>query len=370
MTSLVPVVRLNDVLGRGSPGSQIKPPRAASCREVLPVQHVHTAGEGATMQMRQLGHSGLMVSAVGIGCNAFGARTDADEVRAIVDAAADHGINFFDTADMYTRGASERLLGQALRGRRDEFIVATKFGMDVDGLNGADHGARGSRAYLRRAVLSSLERLGTDYLDLYQYHTPDGVTPIEETLSALDDLVHEGLVRYVGCSNMMSWQVADAHWQATTRGLTPFITAQNAYSLYNRSAEAELVPACEQFGLSVLPYFPLAYGLLTGKYRRGEQAPAGSRLEKQAERLAGADFDRVEALRQFADERGISLLTLAMSGLAAQPAVGSVISGVSRVEQVASNVEAMSWTPSTDDLAALDQSVPRGTGEGYSLFTV
>lgn len=322
------------------------------------------------MRYNSLGHSGLMVSAVGIGCNAFGARVDAAGVTRIVDAAFEAGVTLFDTADTYSRGESETLLGAALQGRRDDVVIATKFGMDTSGLNGPDFGVRGSRRYIRRAVEGSLRRLGTDYIDLYQLHTPDRVTPLEETLTALDDLVRDGLVRYIGCSNMQAWEVVDAYRLAESLGTEPFISAQNEYSLYNRAAETELAPACEHLGIGILPYFPLAYGLLTGKYKRGEQAPQGSRLsdDSQKSRLSSADFDTVEALERYAADRGISMLDLAIGGLAAQPAVGSVISGVSKPEQVAVNAAAIDWDPTPEDLDALDEAVPRGSGPGYTTF--
>ncbi len=294
-----------------------------------------------------------MVSVVGVGCNAFGARIDADQTKAVVDAAIDVGVTLFDTADSYADGASEELLGRALGSRREEVIVATKFGM---GEHTAEHfGAHGGRRYVRRAVEASLRRLGTDYIDLYQLHRPDPITPIEETLEAMSELVAEGKVRYIGSSNLSAWQVVNADWIARTSGLQRFVTAQNEYSLYNRAAEDELVPACLRTGVGVLPYFPLAYGLLTGKYQRGSAAPEGTRLARsdQARRLAGADWDRIEALQAYADARGISLLTLAIGGLIAQPAVGSVISGATRPEQVRANVEAGAWEPSAEDLAEL-----------------
>ena len=306
------------------------------------------------MRFRPLGHSGLMVSVVGVGCNAFGSRIDADQVGRVVDEALDQGVTLFDTADSYGDGASEELLGRALGSRRESVVVATKFGM---GDHHAEHwGAHGSRRYVRRAVEASLRRLGTDYLDLYQLHRPDPITPVEETLEAMSELVTEGKVRYLGSSNLAAWQVTEAEWTARTSGTQRFVSAQNEYSLYNRLAERELVPACEAAGVGILPYFPLAYGLLTGKYRRGQPAPEGSRLAlgSQASRLAGARWDRVEALESFAEERGISLLSLAMGGLAAQPAVASVISGVTRPEQVASNVAAGSWEPTNEDLATLE----------------
>ena len=208
--------------------------------------------------------------------------------------------------------------------------MATKFGMDMRGEYGPDHGVRGSRRYVRRAVEGSLRRLQTDYLDLYQLHVPDDITPIEETLSALTDLVHEGKVRYLGCSNFGGWQVADADWTSRSAGLDRFVSVQNRYSLLDRAIEDEVIPACETFGLGVLPYFPLEYGLLTGKYRRGESAPAGSRADRDPSRaqwLKTADWDRIEALEAFAKARGLSMIDVAIAGLAAQPAVSSVIAG-------------------------------------------
>jgi aryl-alcohol dehydrogenase-like predicted oxidoreductase len=313
------------------------------------------------MTYRPLGDSGLMVSAVGIGCNAFGRRVDLDGVSDILDAAQDVGVTLLDTADIYGGdGASESLLGDALKGRRDEFVVATKFGMDMQGANGADHGVRGSRAYIRRAVEASLRRLQVDHIDLYQLHQRDETTPIEETLATLTDLVREGKVRYLGCSNFDGWQVADADWTARTAGLERFVSVQNRYSLLDRTAEAEVVPACEEFGLGLLPYFPLEYGLLTGKYHRGESAPAGSRAASGPSGwLDQADWDRLEALERYAAERDVSMLDVAISGLEAQPAVGSVISGVTRGEQVRANAAALRWEPSEADLVALDE-ITRG----------
>jgi aryl-alcohol dehydrogenase-like predicted oxidoreductase len=312
----------------------------------------------AEMSYRRLGDSGLVVSAVGIGCNNFGRSVDAEGTRAVVDAAFDHGVTLFDTADIYGEppGGSEELLGRALSGRRDDVIIATKFGMDMAGGNGPDWSARGSRRYVRRAVEASLRRLGTDWIDLYQVHAPDPDTPVEETLAALHDLVRDGLVRYVGCSNFAGWQIADAAWTARAGHLTPFVSAQNEYSLLRRGVEREIIPACERFGLGMLPYFPLASGLLTGKYRRGEAAPAGSKLaaERFAPRLAAAPWDTIEALEGFAKTRGLSMLDVAIGGLAAKPAVASVIAGATRPEQVAANVAAVAWQPSDQDLAELD----------------
>ncbi|MEU4622417.1 aldo/keto reductase [Actinoplanes sp. NPDC023801] len=310
------------------------------------------------MTYRRLGDSGLVVSVVGIGCNNFGRKLDADGTREVVDAALDAGINLFDTADIYgtPHGSSEQLLGAALKGRRDEVVLATKFGMDMEGLNGRDFGARGSRRYIVRAVEASLRRLETDHIDLYQMHEPDPATPIEETLSALDDLVRSGKVRYLGNSNFSGWQIADADWTARTGNLARFVSAQNQYSLVERKVEAEVVPACERFGLGLLPFFPLESGLLTGKYRRGEKAPAGTRManERYASWLARADWDTIEALTAFGAERGHSVLDVAVAGLAAQPGVTSVIAGATTAEQVQANAAAGAWQLSAADLAALD----------------
>jgi aryl-alcohol dehydrogenase-like predicted oxidoreductase len=309
------------------------------------------------MTYRPLGDSGLMVSAVGIGCNAFGRKVDLEGVRDILDGAQDAGVTLLDTADVYGGdGASETLLGRALKGRRDEFVVATKFGMDMQGGNGADHGVRGSRGYVRRAVEASLRRLDVDHIDLYQLHEPDLVTPIEETLSALTDLVREGKVRYIGCSNFAGWQVADADWTARSSGLERFVSVQNRYSLLDRTVEDEVVPACEQFGLAVLPYFPLEYGLLTGKYHRGQAAPDGSRAASgPSPWLERADWDRIEALNTYAEARGLSILDVAVAGLAAQPAVASVISGATSGDQVRTNASALRWEPTEADLVELDE---------------
>ena len=312
----------------------------------------------ADMRFRRLGESGLMVSVVGLGCNNFGQRVDADRTREVVAAALDAGINLFDTADTYGgQGRSEEYLGAALKGHRDEVVIATKFGHDMGGANGPDWGARGARRYIVRAVEASLRRLGTDWIDLYQMHQPDPGTPIEETMAALDDLVHAGKVRYLGHSNFTAWQVADSAWIARTRGLTPFVSAQNHYHLLHREVETELVPACQRFGLGILPYFPLASGLLTGKYRRDAPAPEGTRMaaERFAARLRQAPWDTIEALERYAAGRGLTMLDVAIGGLAAQPGVSSVIAGATRPEQVHANVAAGQWQPSAGDLATLDE---------------
>jgi aryl-alcohol dehydrogenase-like predicted oxidoreductase len=304
------------------------------------------------MRVRRLGKSGLSVSVVGLGCNNFGRRIGLEETRAVVRAALDAGVTLFDTSDTY--GESEDFLGEVLGRERADIVLATKFGMSMGGQLGPDWDARGSRRYIRKAVESSLRRLQTDWIDLYQFHQPDPATPIEETLAALHELVVEGKVRYVGCSNFAGWQVADADWVARSGGLTPFISAQNHYSLLERGVEAELVPACERFGLGVLPFFPLANGLLTGKYRRGEPAPEGTRLVERASWLTEERFDQVDALKGYAAERGVSLLDVAIGGLAAKPAVASVIAGATKPEQVVANVAAGAWVPSPEDLVALN----------------
>jgi aryl-alcohol dehydrogenase-like predicted oxidoreductase len=313
------------------------------------------------MRYRPLGESGLVVSVVGLGTNNFGSRIGLDETRAVVDAAVDAGITLVDTADTYgNRGGSEALLGDVLKGRRDRVILATKFGMDMGGVNGPDWGARGSRRYIRRAVEGSLDRLQTDWIDLYQYHAPDGVTPMEETLAALDELVREGKVRYVGSSNFAGWQVADTEAIARRHGWSRYISAQNSYSLLDRLAERELVPACVHYRVGLLPYFPLANGILTGKYRRGETPPEGTRLAARGSAVSDRQFDVLDALEQFARERGISLLHVAIGGLAALPAVASVIAGATRPEQVRANAEAGEWEPTAEDLAALNAIVRPG----------
>ncbi|HEY6379532.1 MAG TPA: aldo/keto reductase [Candidatus Dormibacteraeota bacterium] len=305
------------------------------------------------MRYRQLGQSGLTVSVVGLGCNNFRSRMDDGAVHATVSAALDAGVTLFDTADVYGgRGGSEEILGAALRGRRDDVVVATKFGADMG--DGAD--ARGSRRYIRSAVAASLRRLGTDWIDLYQLHVPDPLTPLDETLAALHELVAEGKVRYIGSSNLAAWQVVDAEWLARDAHGTRFISAQNQYSLLDRDVERELTPACLRCGVGILPFFPLANGLLTGKYRRGQELPPG-RLAgnpgRAAELLTEATFTRLEALEGLARQRGHNLLELGIAGLAAQPAVGSVIAGATSPEQVRANAAAGEWVPSAEDLEAL-----------------
>jgi aryl-alcohol dehydrogenase-like predicted oxidoreductase len=290
-----------------------------------------------------------MVSVVGLGGNNFGRRVDARQTRAVVDAALDAGITLIDTADVYGTGSSETFLGEALVGRRERVVLATKFGADKQEQGG------GSREHIFSAVDASLERLQTDWIDVYQYHFPDRVTPIQETLAALDELVQHGKVRYIGSSNFSAAQVEEAEQVARRDGRTRFISAQNHYSLLERGVEAELTPACVENGIGILPYFPLAHGLLSGKYRRGHPPPAGTRLEGRPERLTDDVFDQIEALERFGRERGHTLLEVGVSGLAAQPAVGSVIAGATTPEQARANAEAGEWVLSEEELEALNR---------------
>jgi aryl-alcohol dehydrogenase-like predicted oxidoreductase len=295
------------------------------------------------MEYRRLGNSGLKVSEVGLGCNNFGMRIDQEATTAVVNAAIDAGITLFDTADVYGgQGKSEEMLGKALAGKRDQVVLATKFAMPMGpGKTG------GSRRYIMSAIEDSLRRLNTDYIDLYQMHRFDAETPLDETLSALDDLVTAGKVRYIGNSNYTGWQIADADWIAETQHMNRFVSAQNQYSLLERKVEFEVTPACERFGLGVLPFFPLASGLLTGKYRRGEAPPEGTRLAawgpRGAAALSDGNFDKLEKLSDWADARGKSLLELAFAWLLGHPVVSSVIAGATKPEQVNANAATAAW---------------------------
>ncbi len=300
---------------------------------------------------RPLGRDGLPTTIVGLGCNNFGRRLALDDTRTVVDAALDAGVTFFDTADIYGRGESEEQLGRVLDGRRDEVVLATKFGMDM----GDGKGPRGSRDYIRQAVENSLRRLRTDVIDVYWYHRPDGETPIAETLGALHELVTAGTVRAIGASNFSAAEIEAAETVAVEQGLTRFAAIQNEYSLLVREAEREVLPACEQLGLGFVPFFPLASGLLTGKYRRGEDAPTGTRLAGRDSVATPQQFDQLEALTGFAEARGLSLLAVALGALLAHDVVSSVIAGATKPEQVRANAAAATWTPSDDDLAELDR---------------
>lgn len=312
------------------------------------------------MEYRNLGRSGLQVSVVGLGTNNFGMRMDAGQAADVVHACLDQGITLFDTADIYGgRGKSEEFLGQALKGRRDEAIVATKF---AGPMGEGPLRSGGSRRYIMQEVEASLRRLDTDYIDLYQMHFPDPKTPQDETMRALDDLVTSGKVRYLGNSNYAGWQIANAAWIAKSEHLTPFVSAQNQYSLLDRRIEAEVVPAAREFGLSILPFFPLASGLLTGKYKRGQAAPEGARLSSgpQADRLlTEQNYDTVEKLEAFAQERGHTILELAFSWLASLDYVGSVIAGATRPDQVAANAAAASWRLTSEEMAEVDRLTKR-----------
>lgn len=308
------------------------------------------------MKYRNLGRSGLRVSLIGLGCNNFGGRIGLDATRTVVDQAIDCGITLFDTADIYgERGGSETLLGEVLGSRRKDIVLASKFGMEMD-----DTGAKvgGSRRWMMRAVEESLSRLKTDWLDLYQYHRPDPLTPIDETLRAFEDMIRQGKVRYIGCSNMPSWQLATAQWTAKDIGATPFVSAQDEYSLVVRDAERELIPTLQHYGLGLLPYFPLASGLLTGKYKRNAPMPEGARLtntQRLANRyLTDGNWEKAEKLGDYAAAQGRTMVELAFSWLVSQPVVSSVIAGATRPEQIAANVKAADWALTADDVAAID----------------
>ena len=313
------------------------------------------------MEQRNLGSSGLRVSAVGLGCNNLGGRLDATASHLVVHAALDAGITFFDTADRYpvtNAGRSEELLGSALGRRRDDAIVATKFGLPMDAA-GKLRGA--SRRYIMSAVDASLRRLKTDWIDLYQVHTPDANTPIEETVCALDDLIAQGKVRYAGCSNFAAWQIVDAMWTAKALKRIPMVSVQDEYSLLARDVEREVLPATAAAGMGFLPYFPLASGLLSGKYRGGAK-PAGTRLtttKSLIDQFVNAEnVTRADALSAYAEAHGHTPLELAFSWLLARPAVSCVIAGASTPEQIAQNVAATSWTLGPAELGEIDALAP------------
>lgn len=307
------------------------------------------------MEYRKLGRSGLEVSVIGLGGNTFGMACDKDQTANVIAAAKDAGINTIDTADVYSRGVSEEYVGAAIQGERDDWVVMTKFAMQMGkGRNWSG----GSRRYIRRAVEASLKRLDTDYIDVYQMHQPDPETPLEETMSALHDLVTAGMVRYIGCSNFAGWQVAEANWIAKHYGWTPFISSQPSYNMINRGIEREHVPACARFGLGLVPWGPLAGGFLTGKYTRGEEFPEGTRMassEWARAVLTDRNWDRLEGLQAFASERGLSMPDLAMGWLVAQPTIATVIAGATRVEQVAENAKASDVTFTAEDLTRIDE---------------
>jgi aryl-alcohol dehydrogenase-like predicted oxidoreductase len=311
------------------------------------------------MNTRRLGSDGPEVTVVGLGCNNFGMRVDAEGTMKVVDAAIEAGITLLDTADTYSTGTSEEFLGRALEGRRDRVLIASKWGKlawSGDLMPGAPDVPRGSREYIRWSVEGSLKRLRTDWIDVYQHHEPDEETPIEETLAALGELIDEGKIRFIGSSNYSPAQIEEADRLAREGGLPRFVSAQNRYSLVHREAEAELLPTCDRLGIGFLPFFPLESGLLTGKVKRGEPPPEGTRL---ADSMGGSfltdeAFDRAEALERYAEEEGATLLEVAIGGmLAAAPMVASVIAGATKPEQVHANADAGRWEPTVDAVAAL-----------------
>ncbi len=314
---------------------------------------------------RSVGHSGLVVSELGIGASTFGRSgmiaTSQQAVDEIVGSALDLGITYFDIADVYgdEPGLSEIMLGNALGAHRDDVVIGSKFGASLDGLAGQDWGVRGSRRYIRRAVEGSLARLKTDWIDLYQIHAPDSITPIEETLSTLDDLVTEGKIRYAGSSNFTAWQVADAEYVARINGLTRFISSTNEYNLLWRDAERELLPALTAYDIGFIPYFPLQNGLLTGKYRR-DHAPADAKITNMKAHLFDqAPWDALDRYSRFARERGVTETALALGWLLAQPCVATVVTGITRPGQLETNLAATRWRPTEADLAALESMLPR-----------
>ena len=311
-------------------------------------------------EYRNLGHSGLRVSTVGLGCNNFGRAGTVTETQkgtdAVIHAAIDAGVTLLDGADIYgkERGLSETLMGAALKGKRDQVVLASKFGMNMEGTNGPDWDDRGSRRYIRIAVEASLKRLQTDWIDLYQLHTPDPHTPIEETLATLDDLITEGKVRYIGHSNLSGWQIAEAEFTARLSGHPKFISAQNEYSLLARDVEREVLPAVREYGLGFLPFFPLHNGILTGKYNR-EGGPVGSRvMAAKSHLIESTNWDAVERFQGFCDGRGVTLLEATFGWLLAQPNLTSVIAGATTPKQVQQNVAAATaWVPDADALAEI-----------------
>jgi aryl-alcohol dehydrogenase-like predicted oxidoreductase len=311
---------------------------------------------GVVMEFRRLGNSGLKVSEVGLGGNTFGWWANEQLSASIINTAIDAGVNFIDTADVYDRGHSEEYIGRTLKGKRQQVIIATKFGHPM---GQAPNERGGSRHYILRAVDSSLKRLQTDYIDLYYMHTPDASTPIEETLSALDSLVKSGKVRYIGCSNFAAWQVSEALWTSKTNRLTAFVVIQQGYNMISRQIEKELVPCCQAHGIGVIPYSPLASGLLTGKYRQGQEPPADSRLSTSVlpgmkRILTEANWDKLSKLEILAKEHGHTLGELAIAWLLAKPWLSSVIAGAHKAEQVTANIAAAAWKLTSEQVSAVD----------------
>ncbi len=309
------------------------------------------------MEYRQLGRSGLKVSAIGLGGNTFGNGADEAQTGRIINRALDIGVNFIDTADVYSRGVSEQFVGKAVKGRRHEALIATKVRGKMGDLPN-DEGL--SRAHIMAGIDASLKRLGTDYVDLYQVHQVDANTPIYETMSALDNLVSQGKVRYVGCSNFAAWQICEALWAADRKNLTPFVSVQPRYNLFDRAIERELVPFCRQYGIGIIPYSPLAGGILTGKYKAGEAPPPDTRAgrnQRMQSQLNSETLGKVSALRKWAEQRDHTVGELALSWLLSRPEVSTIIAGATRPEQVDANAKAAEWKLTEDDLKQIDQAI-------------
>ena len=323
------------------------------------------------MEYRSLGNSELKVSAVGLGSDTFGRDIDEQATIAIINHALDLGINYIDTADVYGWGGrSEEFVGKAIKGKRSRFIIATKFGVGVDenSPQGSPREGLGKRDYVMKAVDASLKRLDTDYIDTYQLHQPDPTTPVEETLRALDDLVRAGKVRYIGCSNFSAWELCEALWISRTAGLNSFISVEPRYNLIDRHIEEELVACCQAYNIGIIPWYPLAAGFLTGKYRRGEEIPAGTRFSSNpamyGRMLNDANFDRLDILETFASEHGHSVAELAIAWLVSHPWVSTVIAGVTKTKQVSANVAAAGWKLTDDEMAELDKAL------NYRMYSV
>ena len=312
------------------------------------------------MEYKRLGKSGLQVSVIGLGCNNFGMRIDKDQTKAVVDKAIEAGVTLFDTANLYGGTRSEEFLGAALGDRRKDIVLATKFGGPM---GGGPYSKGGARRHIIQMCEDSLRRLNTDWIDLYQFHFPDPLTPIEETLRALDDLVRSGKVRYIGSSNMSGWQAVEAEWTARSHNLNAFVSAQNEYNAIDRRIEKELAPACQKYGIGILPYFPLANGLLTGKYKRGEKPADGTRMAAYGPRgerlMSDENFDVVEKLEPFAADRGKTILELAFAWLLSHDYIPSVIAGATRPEQVAANAAAGDWRLTPEEMDEVDRITKR-----------
>jgi aryl-alcohol dehydrogenase-like predicted oxidoreductase len=309
------------------------------------------------MEYRNLGRSGLKVSAIGLGGNTFGNGADEAQTARIIHRALDIGVNFVDTADVYSRGVSEQFVGKAVKGRRHEVLIATKVRGKMGDLPN-DEGL--SRKHIMDGIEKSLQRLETDYVDLYQVHQVDANTPIYETLSTLDTLVTQGKVRYIGCSNFAAWQICEALWAADRKNLTPFVSVQPRYNIFDRAIERELLPFCRQYGIGIIPYSPLAGGILTGKYKEGEAPPPDTRAgrqERMRNQLNSETLGKVSALRKWSEDKGHTVGELALSWLLSRPEVSTIIAGATRPEQVDANAKAADWKLTADELKEIDQAV-------------